>query len=213
MPMNDPRLVFEPVAHTYHWEGRRLPSVSEVMRFGGLTHAKWFTDAARARGQYVHQGIVLWHVGELDVAAIEPAYRGYFEAYWRWINRHQPDVRHMECRVANALKGVAGTADQVIFGEIIGVERPVMSWDIAPWTCLDIKTGGVPRSVGPQTALYGEEIADALVQPYVHRAVLNLRADGTYKFNWLEDMSDHDVFSWALGLYHWSGGHRDSDDE
>lgn len=205
MPMNDPRLAFDKAAHTYAWEGRPLFGVSEILKEAGMTGSDWFTPESCQRGSYVHSGIALFHAGELDEAAIEPAYRPFFEAYFRFVERCKPDVLHQECRLADPDLGYGGTGDLVCGVELVGTEFP--SPALCPYVEIDIKTGAVPSSVGPQTAAYGRIIAQAMGLPYIHRAYLHLQPSGQYALGWLDDFDDERVFLEALDILNWRRRH------
>ncbi len=196
MPMNDPRLVFDAAPHTYHWDGRKMFSVSEVLRENALSGSDWFTEGSRARGTYVHDGIALFHENELDIASIVPEYRGYFDAYFRFYEQYQPDVEHQECFLCDPLRGYAGKGDIVL--------RPSGS----PFRKLiDVKTGAVPPSVGLQTAAYAAPLCEVLGDPYIERACLRLGENGAFELIPLEDPTDWDHFEAALRLLHWRVQH------
>lgn len=193
----DPRLVFDPAGHTYAFEGKPLLNVTGVLAAAGLVDARWYTEESRMRGTYVHQAIELHHAG--DLSTLDPALQPYFAAYLDWRRASGFDVHHCEVRVCDPALGFAGTAD------LIGVLpdrhlRPVL---------VDVKTGTLPPTVGPQTAAYA--LALRLADPmYVamRRFALHLRGDGTYRFEPLTNARDESTFLAALTIATFQRDHQ-----
>ena len=92
-----------------------------------------------------------------------------------------------EVRVINRQLRYAGTLDSLV--RIKGVTELV-----------DIKaTAAIPRTVGPQTAAY----AQALGEPRIKRRVVQLRRDGTYRTERLNESTDWNLFLSALNVHNW----------
>lgn len=168
--MNDPRLVFDDVAHRYLLDGREMISVTTALKEAGMVDGRHWSEEARLRGQYVHQCIALEAEGDLDESTVDPLVRPYFEAFRKFQRETSVVLEITERRIVDPLLGYAGTLDA------IGV------WPDGQRTLFDWKSGEFPPMAGPQTAGYlrcarhfypaGERIG---------RAGLHLRGDGTYR--------------------------------
>lgn len=147
----------------------------------------------------------MYFENDLNEQSIPEEYRGYMEGLFRWVDRVRPIVHHMEMRICSPELGFAGTADLVCGIEIEEQGRPAHL--LSPFVEVDIKTGDVPPSVGPQTSAYAYEIAPALGLPFIHRACLNLKENGKAKFIWLDNPDDEADFFAALRTIHWRNRH------
>lgn len=182
--MSDAVLTFDPVQHTYCIDGRPVPSVTQVLKDVGLIDTSWFTEEARLRGTYVHLATQYLDEGDLADESVNPLYRGYVQAYQRFLDTALPAWDRIEHRVCDPVLGYAGTFDRV--GVLQG-----RRW------LVDIKTGEF-STAGLQTAAYRR----CLPEPYgVRRAALQLRADGTFGFHELNDRRDESRFLAALVVW------------
>jgi hypothetical protein len=185
--MSPATLDFVAADHRYYVEGTELPSVTAILKNAGLVDDAWFEPVHRERGSYVHLGCRLIDDDELDEASIDPAILPYLDAYRSFLAVTQPAWTYLEHRVWDPVMRYAGTLDRA--GLVQG-EKVV----------LDIKSGGCPPSVGPQTAAYRR----CLPQPYSwKRAALQLKADGTFRLHPLTDRGDEHIFLAALALSQW----------
>lgn len=168
--MNDPRLVFDEVAHRYSLDGRDLISVTTALTEAGMAGTRFYTEESRLRGQYVHQCIALEAEGALEESSVDPIVRPFFDAFRKFQRDTSVTLEIVERRVCDPTLGYAGTLDA------IGV------WPDGKRMLFDWKSGFFPPMAGPQTAAYlrcarwfyptGTSIA---------RAGLHLRDDGTYR--------------------------------
>lgn|SRR5574341_116369 len=188
----DAVLTFDAGAHRYALGGRELPSVTSILRDAGLIDhsAPWFTDEVRNRGTYVHQAIALLVEQDLDWETLDPALVPYVQAFDRWRAEGNFVIEATEQRVCDEALGYAGTAD-LMAKRWSGATSAWLSY------LVDVKCGTVPPSVGPQTAAYAR-----CLDFWRFRASLNLRSDGAYRFELLEDPEDEDDFLAALRLFH-----------
>lgn len=194
---DDPVLFdFEPIEHAYHYAGRRLPSVTDVLKDVGLldTSGPWFTEEVRTRGSYVHRAIELWAGGRLDEAVLDPMLAPYLAAYQRWATDERIEILGTEERVFDTALGYAGTLD--IRGRKLIAGRTHL-------VVVDVKTGQVPPSVAVQLAAYARPLAG-----FHHPYSLRLCADGTYESRSLVgDIGADEDWLAALRLYHWRTRH------
>jgi len=107
-------LRFEPLTHTYYFNEKRIPSVSEIMR--PMSKANYdmipphILENARSRGVKVHEAIE-----EYEAIGIEPEedeVRLYFDNYLKVKKKKQFEVVKSEIILTNGI--FAGTLDQII---------------------------------------------------------------------------------------------------
>lgn len=187
------RLQFNEATHTYTLDGRRLPSVTEVLEpYTGLDFVDRETLRAAAQlGTDVHAAIHLDSTGRL--AYCPPHVEPYLDAWRRFLAESGAVVIESEVHVYEPVLGYAGTLDNILHWN----DTEVLT---------DIKSGSVvPKTVGPQTAGY------ALALKYHGRSIrtrrcIHLRPDGTYKVHKLTDTRDATVFLSALNVWKWHKG-------
>jgi hypothetical protein len=187
IPFASEPLLFEPDGHRYSVGGRVLPSVTTVLQDQGLIDSEWFTDDARDRGTRVHLASRMLDDDELDEDSIDESIAPYVTAYRKFLALTQPEWIYIEHRVFDLQHWYAGTLDRA--GIVNGVRM-----------LIDIKTGGFPKSSGPQTAAYKRRLPDAHTWK---RAALQLKADETFVLHPLTERSDEAVFLAALSVYGW----------
>ena len=189
-------LTFDDVAHTYYWNGERVPGVTSILKpltdYSSVPRAT--LEAAATFGKAVHMTCELDDLRELDEETLDPALVPYLKA-WRdfsrdyeveWIDIEQPGF-HEKLRYA-------GTPDRR------GMVRGLLS-------VVDIKTTyELMPAVGPQLAAYDNL---APVSPGLHRRIgVQLRADGTYHAQVYTDPTDWPVFASLLTLRNWCARHN-----
>lgn len=184
-----PALEFVASSHRYYLDDRELPGVTSILKDAGLIDDTWFTDEARLRGTYVHAATHYLDDGDLAEESVDPRLAGYLEAYRRFLAVTRPTWELREHRVCDPIFGYAGTLDRV--GVLGSTGAKVI---------LDIKTGGLPPSVGLQLAAYRR----CLTNPYVYKRVaLQLKADGSFSLHDCTDRRDEQRFLNALDLWNW----------
>jgi hypothetical protein len=145
------------------------------------------------RGSYVHQAIALGDA--LDESSIDPAWAGYYYAHRTWLRDSGAVIVCAEQLVWNEILGYAGTMDALV--RVRG-ENYICDW----------KSGGVPSTVGLQTAAYKHAYMHMSQGApgnagHLRRACLQLKEDGTYRWHELADRRDWDVFRSALVVAQW----------
>jgi hypothetical protein len=190
---------FEPVSHTYRVDGKVVPSVTQVLSL----LEDWsrvdpeVLEAARVFGNHVHDACHLWNIGELDWATLDPALVRPVEQWAEFIDSNNITIIASELIVAHKLYGYAGRKDTLV------------EWDRR--RCLiDIKSGAVPRTVGPQTAAYAEAY-EYERKPCVriarrYCAQLTGEADKPAKIIRLQNPADWPVFQSALNCWRFKNG-------
>lgn len=182
---------FDKATHTYMVDGRRVPSVTQVL--APLEDYSMVPpdvlEAARLFGQHVHEACDLYNRGELDWTALDPALVPYVGAWRQFIEDTGAVVIASETRVAHAALGYAGTPDCVL------------AWG-ARTVVPDIKsTSVVPRTVGAQTAAYAKAYHSTHGGNAPSRYCIQLRPDGTYKTHPRRDPGDWSLFVSALNIH------------
>ena len=184
-----PDLTFDAASHTYRLGGVRMPSVTQILdplqELDGIP--RHILEAAAAFGTNVHLACHLLNQGVLDEDALDPALVPYLTGWRTFLSDVSGVVIGSEVRVINRQLRYAGTLDSLV--RIKGVTELV-----------DIKaTAAIPRTVGPQTAAY----AQALGEPRIKRRVVQLRRDGTYSTERLNESTDWNLFLSALNVHNW----------
>ncbi len=180
---------FDAATHAYtDATGRRLLSVTEVIKAVGLIDDRWFTEEATWRGSCVHALCEYEDKGTLDESTIDPAAEGYLEAWRRWkkITGFTPvQIEHPMSGM-----GYAGTLDRV--GLIGPATRAVV----------DLKTGAAQKWHALQLAGYA-----GFYYPYsrsMRRFTVRLHEDGRYTTQEYEDFAtDWAGFQGALAVATW----------
>ena len=196
-------LTFDEPTHTYRWDGRRVPSVTQLLEhlhsFAGVPLA--ILLEAQQRGTYVHQMCELYDRGELDeqqnAHVAGGLYVGYLDAWKRFIDDFAPNWEAIEERGYSRAHGFAGTKDRRG-----GFERRHTG---SRWVC-DIKTGRQAHRVwGLQTAAYRQiDIERDASHARDRRATVQLGVDGRYRFIEWNDPADWPTFHALLTLDKWS---------
>lgn len=191
--------------HAYLLDGKRVPSVTQVIRevlapdeYAGIPlHV---LDHAAKRGRAVDRMIELDLAGELDPDSLHPELLPYWNAWQAFPDRQawQDDPAWMsQGRVYSSARSYAGTFDLYL---------------PARGALVDIKaTALVPRTVGVQTAAYADSMAlddlDKLpAGVLLKRYCLHVTRSGCRLIP-LTDKSDSADFLAALRIYHWRHRH------
>ena len=190
-------LRFEKSGHRYTWNGKPVCSVTQVLRgwvkspagyihtiSGAMVDADRF-ESAGAIGTAIHEGAALILKDDLDWDALDPALVPPLREFERWLADYNVKPLHIEEPMYSEKHGVAGTPD--ILGELQGFRH---------LSLIDIKSGLVNATVGPQTG--GYEIIFRDQEKYrkpILRHELILPRDGSpYKFNPLTNNLDGAFF-------------------
>lgn len=178
-------LQFEAASHTYRYHDRIIPGVTSVLEpLQYLEGVPWAVlEAARQFGTHVHLACHLWNQNLLNMEALDPELQPYLDDWVTFLGESGFKVTASEERVYSKVWGYAGTADA--FG----------TWRGTTWV-LDIKSGVVPDTVGPQLAAYQQAAPD---RPR-RRLCVQLTGHG-YKLHEQKDLSDFALFTSALNIY------------
>lgn len=185
-------LEFDGPSHTYTLNGRRVPSVTEVLEpYSGLEWVRpELVQAAADFGHNVHVACDLYDADELDHEALDPALTPYVDAWDRFQRDTGAVAIESELAVYSRTLRYAGTLDRIM---ALGRKERVQ---------IDIKTStGVPRTVGAQTAAYENCYREMFGRKLQGRYCCHLKPDGTYKLHPLTDATDFAKFQSCLTLW------------
>lgn len=186
------QLAFDKPSHTYTLNGRAVPSVTQVLQplelFEGIPFH--VLEAARERGQFVHEAMALLVRGALDWASLDVSLVPYIEGGKRFLDESGAVVIASEMSVACPRIRCAGTFDLLAH--------------MRDSECLiEFKaTAALPRTVGPQTAAY-ERLYQATHGPGYRRRYCVQLKPGDYKVHPLTDPADWSVFQSCLNIHYW----------
>lgn len=193
-------LILRESDHTYWLGKRQFPSVSEVIRpvcnFDGIPVE--VLERKSEIGRAVHS-LTEWHDRReaIDKKTIHPEVLPYFEAWRKFTKEMKPKWSEIEVRKHHPVMGYAGTKDRRGVITALGPE----TWIV------DVKTvATVSKATGLQTAAYAGLDSGNLV-PLTRRAAVQLKKDGTYRFEEFSDPADWPTFVSLLTLWKWKFKH------
>jgi hypothetical protein len=197
-----PTYHYDDATHTYRADGVRWPSVTEVLKYTGLSFAYPEGDYAE-RGTRIHYACRLMALGlSLDEAldCLPECWRAkckpYMIGYSKFVKDAAPVFLSTETLLWSPELRCAGTRDaKVRIGNRTG--------------CIDYKTGTVPKTVGLQTAAYDRLEYGNIPDPSdIGRSrwslQLTTRGGGDYKLIHCTDVSDYHKFMDSLAKC-WQG--------
>lgn len=193
-------LTFDEPSHTYRFDGRVVPSVTQLLDklhdFSGVPLE--ILEAAKSRGTYVHQMCEMFDRDELDIPRVPEQYLGYLNAWESFTVEYGPRWDGIEERGYSRAFGFAGTMDR--HGALPLKFSPLVRWIV------DIKTSADDHPVwGMQTAAYRQIKAEQDLQyALARRATVQLRADGRFKFITWDEPEDWPAFQALITLSNWS---------
>ena len=178
---------FDHIAHRYTLNGCVLPSVTTILRgLDDFAHVPArVLEKARDRGNRVHAACNLDVLGTLDENTVDDEVAPYLAQFRRFMRESGFQPTLSECRVYDDKLWYAGTLD--LFGDLPGCI------DVQ----IDIKSGQIPRSVGPQTAAYANGLYKRAGLMTRKRFALKLEA-GKYSLIPLDSTDDFGAFCRAL---------------
>ncbi len=183
-------LEFDASTHTYRMDGRRLPSVSEIIApLQDYSNVPAHVLAAACEfGTNVHAACDLYNRDQLDWSALDAELEPYVRAWAAFLEDAGAVVIASECRVYHDELGYAGTPDVVLaWGKRL----------VLP----DLQaTAVVPRTVGIQTAAYAKAYARTHRVPEPERYCIHLQ-DGKYRSHKRTDPADWQLFMSCLNVH------------
>lgn len=181
---------FSRATHEYRVGATVVPSVTGIVRGGGLYAAKWFKPEYLERGTAVHEATMHYDLTK-ERPDLPPEWRPYFDAYadfttsvsCQWSLIEQPRVHRQ--------RQFAGTIDR--YGMVNGMASIV-----------EIKTGYPAPWHGVQLA--GQDLLLDKARHVRQRLVVYLRNTGKYRLRECDDPGDYLTFLSSLHRY-WEQRH------
>ncbi|MCA7086086.1 PD-(D/E)XK nuclease family protein [Cupriavidus sp. DB3] len=189
-------LQFDAASHTYTVGGVAVPSVTQIL--APLNDLSMIPPATlqykRDLGTAVHAATELHDSGELDESTVAPVVQPYLDAWIRLRAEKPFEIVGLEHRVFHPVHRYAGTYDRLV----------VMDGKLC---VLDIKTGAMYPSYGPQLAAYKNAVEHETGRRVQGRYAVELRDDGTYRLHPMTDSEDWAVFLSCLTLHRYRNKH------
>jgi hypothetical protein len=186
-------LEFEPEAHVYKVDGRVLPSVTGII--SSLQDFRYVAPdvlhAAAEFGTAVHKLCELHDQDNLDMRSVSPALLPYLDAWKRFLSETGAVVLEVEKQYHHKMMGYAGTLDRVLL-----IKKKKVVTDIKSVSRLS-------PAVGVQLAAYQNLLSANSAYVCNDRAAVQLRDDGTYRYQPYTDPTDWPVFVSLLTLHTW----------
>lgn len=190
-------LAFDEALHEYRLDGRRLPSVTQVLAplvdFSMVR--KDVLERAQALGTAVHRMTELHDNDDLDEESLSEELRPYLAGWKKFRAECQFEPVTVEHRMSHPVYRYAGTSDRtgVIKGRL---------------AVLDIKKMMVlGPHIGPQLAAY-EKLHQSEGLNVLDRFALGLRPDGSYRLQPFTDPLDWQCFLAHLTIRNWKAKHE-----
>lgn len=161
-------LQFNEAEHAYYLDGRRLPSVTQII--GGVIPRNFYASEWHLnRGVMLHEAIHLHLQGVLDPDSVDPIIQPRLDAATKFIEECNVTVTECEKRVASAGLGFAGTVDCIAQ---IGKDVCLVDWKSTLEPQADLQLGG-----------YALLLKDHNITKAV---AVELRDNGSYSCRWLK---------------------------
>ncbi len=170
------------VKRIFTLNGRRIPSVSDVLRDAGLS-PKWSSEDAMTRGSYVHALCEYLDLGDYDQSEADRlGLAGYVESWRKTKIKENIEIVDIEKRRFNSTFGFCGKTDRI-----------VMIGETAYDHILDLKTGGHYDYIRIQLGAYAY-LQDNPPDAY-GRCSVHLHEDGSAgDVEFYDDESDCEIF-------------------
>lgn len=177
--------LYEP-EHIYYMNREAVPSVTQILEDLGFYSSRFFTEAARERGNRVHEWVRRYE--HWEDAPIDQDLQGYCEAYMSFCRDQEFSSEHSECSVFDEVYRYAGTLDLIGHSSNYGK------------TLLDIKTGQKASWHLLQASGYvGAVDKSGEIETW---GALYLRSNGTYNVK-LAREKDIIIFRKAAEVWWW----------
>ena len=181
-------LIFDEKEHIYTEDGKRLPSVTDIVN-DECGNPGYATEWHLNRGTQVHRCMALYLAERLDLESVDPRIRARVDQGIKAVKDLQIHPRAIEHRMSHKTLGFAGTPD--LLAEMQGKPRDCgVDWKSSHARETEIQVGGY-------TALYED-------QGYNLRAYFEIvLEDDTYRVYEYQPRRSRGLFLAALSLYKW----------
>jgi hypothetical protein len=179
--------VYDDEKHEYRLDGRKLVSVTGVLKAAGLLDQIWPDDDARWRGEATHKAVELYAKGTLDPATVDPRIQPRLDAFAKFQRDTGFRMIESEKPYYNPAYNLACKPD--LFGIFPDGSEGLV----------EIKSGGLAKWVRLQVA--GQDITLGGGRPR-SRWGLSL-AGGKPSVQRYNDPDDISIFMSAMNVAHW----------
>ncbi|MDA8112095.1 MAG: PD-(D/E)XK nuclease family protein [Nitrospiraceae bacterium] len=181
-------LQFRAEDHSYHVNGVRLPSVTEILKDVGLIDTTHFKPEHAERGTTVHEATQFWDETGMEDDTIPEELLGYLEGWKKFREETGFEPSHIEQSFYSP-QGYAGTVDRI--GKTHKI-NPIL---------LDIKTGPKQGWHRLQLAAYALMAKHELRIPIWEYWGVHLKRDGKYSVETYKSIEDSADWLAVLKVY------------
>jgi len=187
-------LEFTEQGHVYTWNGKPVPSVTQILDvLNDFSRVPWdVLERAKDRGTRVHRAGELLLREELDWSSLDDEVRPYIVGLQKFLDDTKFVPLTTGTKVYHESLGYAGAIDCTGFWRN---GHCIVDWKTSVAT---------PRTVGPQLSAYLEALNTTRKTKITRRYCIRLQADGTYKVDPQKTLSDFTIFKSALNLWRYS---------
>jgi hypothetical protein len=190
-------LTFDEASHTYRVDGKRVPSVTQLLAplVDYSMVPRDVLERAQQLGTAVHKATELYDLDDLDDDGLSDELRPYLDAWKKFRAETGFEPITVERKLVHPVLRYAGTSDRT------GLVRQRVA-------VIDLKKMFVlGPHIGPQLAAYQElHRRDRL--EVVDRYALGLRPDGNYRLQPYTDPLDWQCFLSHLTIHNWKQKHE-----
>jgi hypothetical protein len=187
-------LTFDLETHTYRWNGRIVPGVTDILRETGLARYFGSDPYYLERGRYVAQAIDLLEKGRLDRDSLTPEIALRVGAWEKAKEKYGFTVLETETPKYHMTLRYSGTPDAIV---LMDGERWVIDNKVS-----DTINPAVRAQLAGYALLHDGVASSSLVT--TKRAALLLMSDGNPRLLPCTDPSDFGAWINAVSLYSWS---------
>lgn len=200
-PTAPPVVTFDESRWLYVVDGRGLPGITSRLRVCDVIDDAWFSDESARRGTAVHLLTQYVDEGDLDKTSIDPRLVPYANAWERFkLDTGFEPLHGPELPVASVSLGYGTRIDRVGTIAKTPPDRRIVlnlkSGASQPWHALQLAGEAIAYS-----ETYGVRLG------LLERATVQLKPDGTYRFNRYENRRDYDVWRGVAMLASWRENH------
>lgn len=174
-------IVFEHIPHFYYVRGRRVPNVTNILAWTGISDFSWVKAVHKERGGLIHRAVHFAMERDLDRGTVDESIRGYVEAAESFVLQADIEVVHAEAVLFNPLGWYCGTADL-----LSRHRRALRRLIIADWK----SSLTLSPATAIQTALYAFGWQTMTGEHVGPRYGVHLRQDGTFLVKEYKDRTD-----------------------
>jgi len=111
--LNSLDVTFEPEGHVYTYQGKAVPSITQILTAENFIDTSHYDEWSRDKGSMVHLACRYDLAGELDEETLDEEIRPYLSAFRKFMAESGFKVERSEVPGVNTTYGFAGTPDLV----------------------------------------------------------------------------------------------------